>query len=55
MKIRALGLQIAESKTDVVFFHRKKVPNRFLRIIIDRHTINPAPAIKYLGVYIDSR
>ena len=48
------GLQLAVHKTELVLATKKRVP-RVVPMLVDNQVIETAPAVRYLGVMIDSK
>lgn len=56
LRIRNLGLQVAESKTEVILFHgRKHKPDNYTEVVVGNSRIRATESIKYLGLMLDSK
>lgn len=56
LRIKNLGLQVAESKTEVILFHGKRyTPARVPEVVVGGSRIQATESMKYLGLILDSR
>lgn len=55
-RIRMLGLQVALSKTEAIFFHGpRQAPPQGCRIAIGETSVEIGSCMRYLGLFLDSR
>jgi len=54
-RIKDLDLAVAESKTEIVVFHRQRIPIRNPHLRIGNELVISKPTMKYLGIYLDQK